>query len=172
VRLPEAEFLAEIRRTPPVRLPGTAAFLVSSAHGIPLSLTNFLKHNHALHERVLLVTAKAEERPRVADHERAEIIEVAPGITRVILRFGFMEGASIPHGIRCAVESGRLRDVSTDEISYYIGRETVIPTRAVPGMAVWREALFAFMQRNAERSAAYFRVPARQVFEVGTELEI
>jgi KUP system potassium uptake protein len=40
------------------------------------------------------------------------------------------------------------------------------------GMALWRERLFAFMQRNAERTAAYFCIPAERVIEVGTELEI
>jgi KUP system potassium uptake protein len=39
-------------------------------------------------------------------------------------------------------------------------------------MWVWREALFAFMQRNAERSAAYFWIPAAQVVEIGIEIEI
>ena len=39
-------------------------------------------------------------------------------------------------------------------------------------MAVWRETVFAFLQRNAERSAAFFGVPARQVVEFGTEIEI
>src|SRR4051794_24565815 len=66
----------------------------------------------------------------------------------------------------------RLQHRGDDELSYYIGRETIIPTISIPGMAVWRETVFAFMQRNAERSAAYFQVPARQVVEVGTEIEI
>jgi hypothetical protein len=42
----------------------------------------------------------------------------------------------------------------------------------IPGMWVWRETLFAFLQRNAERSAAFFGVPAGQVVEFGTEIEI
>jgi K+ transporter len=62
--------------------------------------------------------------------------------------------------------------VRATEVSYYIGRETVIPTEHIPGMWVWREALFAFMQRNAERSAAYFWIPAAQVVEIGIEIEI
>jgi KUP system potassium uptake protein len=39
-------------------------------------------------------------------------------------------------------------------------------------MAVWRETLFAILNRNAERSAAYFCIPASQVVEIGAELEI
>ena len=75
-------------------------------------------------------------------------------------------------GTRLVVQSGRLAGVELEQLTYFIGRETIIPSEHVHGMAVWREALFSFMQRNAERSAAYFQVPASQVVEVGTEIEI
>jgi KUP system potassium uptake protein len=172
LRQPERDFLRALELDPPLRLPGTAAFLASAAKGLPLALTSFVRHNHAIHERILLVTARAEEIPRVEDEHRVQVIELGPCISRVILHFGFMETACIPAGLRCAVERGWLKGVDLDDLSYYVGRETIIPTEAIPGMAVWREALFAFMQRNAERSAAYFQVPARQVVEVGTEIEI
>ncbi|MBZ6078099.1 KUP/HAK/KT family potassium transporter [Microvirga sp. WGZ8] len=172
MRQPEAEFLAALGRNPPICLPGTAIYLTASTHGIPLPLTNFVRHNHALHERLLLVTARSEEIPRVSDEHRVEIIQIAPNVSRVVLRYGFMETPCIPDGVRLAIERGHLTGIEPDSLSYYIGRETIIPTEHVRGMAVWREALFAFMQRNAERSAAYFQIPARQVVEVGTEIEI
>jgi len=90
----------------------------------------------------------------------------------VILHFGFMETPHIPNGLRCGVERGLLPSVDLAGMSYYIGRETVIPRAEIAGMAMWREALFAFMQRNAERSAAHFHIPAKQVVEVGVEIEI
>lgn len=171
-REPEKEFLDMLATKPPLRLPGTAAFLASAARGLPLSLTHFVRHNHALHERILLVTGKLEEIPRVPDEDRVEVIELAPSVTRVILHFGFMETPHIPNGLRCGVEHGLLQGVDLAEISYYIGRETVIPRAEIAGMAMWREALFSFMQRNAERSAAHFHIPAKQVVEVGVEIEI
>ncbi len=171
-REPEKAFLDILATKPPLRLPGTAAFLASAARGLPLSLTHFVRHNHALHERVLLVTGKLEEIPRVSDENRIELIELAPSVTRVILHFGFMETPHIPNGLRCGVERGLLPGVDLAEISYYIGRETVIPRAEIEGMAMWREGLFAFMQRNAERSAAHFHIPATQVVEVGVEIEI
>jgi KUP system potassium uptake protein len=172
MRQPEKDFLEAIERNPPIRLPGTAVFLASAARGLPLALTNFFRHNHAIHERLLLVTARAEEIPHIPDGERAEVIDIGPNISRIILHFGFMETVSIPGGIILAVDSGRLPGVELEQLTYYIGRETIIPSEEVHGMAVWREALFSFMQRNAERSAAYFQVPASQVVEVGTEIEI
>jgi KUP system potassium uptake protein len=171
-REPEREFLDMLATNPPVRLPGTAAFLASAARGLPLSLTHFVRHNHALHERILLVTGKLEEIPRVPDENRMEAIKLAPGVTRVILHFGFMETPHIPGGLRCGADRGLLPGVDLIQMSYYIGRETIIPREDIVGMAVWREALFSFMQRNAERSAAHFHIPAKQVVEVGVEIEI
>jgi KUP system potassium uptake protein len=173
-RLRESEkgFVASLLARPPVRPPGTAAFLTSGTAGIPLTLTLHLKHLCALHERVLLLTVRTSEQPRVRVDERVEIRELAAGLTRVTLHNGFMEMPSVPDGVRVAQEQAQLNCGAPSEISYYIGRETIIPTARIPGMWVWREALFAFMLRNAERSAAYFGIPAGQVVEMGIEIEI
>jgi hypothetical protein len=66
----------------------------------------------------------------------------------------------------------KLKDVDPDQISYCIGRETVIASEERPGMAVWREEVFVLMQRNAEETASYFCVPAKRALEVGTDIEI
>jgi KUP system potassium uptake protein len=172
LRQPEEELIETAVRKCRTRLPGAAVFLASSPHGVPLALTQFVKHNHVLHERVLLVTVMIEELPRVADADRVEIIEITAGITRVILRYGFMQYPTILDGLHLACQQGKLQDIDLADVSYYIGRETIIPTEKVAGMAVWREVVFAFLQRNAERSAAFFGVPTTQVVEFGTEIEI
>src|SRR5207248_6357121 len=103
--------------------------------------------------------------PRVPEEQRVQIHELGAGLTRVTLHFGFTESPSVPEGVRYAQEQTELHCGNLPEVSYYIGRETVIPTEYIPGMWVWREALYAFMQRNAERSAAYFCIPVTQVVE-------
>jgi KUP system potassium uptake protein len=140
--------------------------------GVPLALTQFVKHNHCLHQRVLLVTVLIEELPRVADENRAEVIEITEGITRVILHFGFMQYPTIYEGLKLACQQGKLQGIDLSNVTYYVGRETIIPRQDVPGMWVWRESIFAFLQRNAERTAAFFDVPTGQVVEFGTEIEI
>ena len=172
LRESEHEFFAKMTEQPPVRLPGTAAFLSAATRGVPLTLTHHLRHMYALHERVLLVTVLTSEEPRVAEEARVDIHELPAGFTRVILHFGFTESPSVPEGVRYAQEQAELSCGNLPEVSYYIGRETIIPTIYIPGMWVWREALFAFMQRNAERSAAYFSIPVAQVVELGTGIEI
>jgi KUP system potassium uptake protein len=172
LRQPEEELIETAVSKCDGRLPGTAVFLASAANGVPLALTQFVKHNHVLHQRILLVTVVIEEQPRIPDDNRVDTIEIVEGITRVILHYGFMQYPTILAGLELACTQGKLPGISLDDITYYIGRETIIPTEEVIGMAVWRETVFAFLQRNAERSAAFFGVPSRQVVEFGTEIEI
>jgi len=172
LRQPEEDLIETAVNRCRARLSSTAVFLASAANGVPLALTQFVKHNHVLHQRVVLVTVLIDESPRIADEDRAEVIEVIEGITRVILHYGFMQYPTIFEGLKLACEQGKLPGIDLTDITYYIGRETIIPREDVPGMWVWRETLFAFLQRNAERSAAFFGVPTRQVVEFGTEIEI
>ena len=79
--------------------------------------------------------------------------------------------SALKEGVKLAIAQGKLMDVNPSNLTYYIGRETIVPTER-PGMAHWREVLFSILHRNAERSAAYFCVPTRQVVEIGVEIEI
>jgi KUP system potassium uptake protein len=170
LRQPEDELIETAVSKCHARLPGTAVFLASAANGVPLALTQFIRHNHVMHQRILLLTVLIEEAPRIADEDRVVIIEVIPGITRVILRFGFMQYPTIAAGLKLACEQGRLSGIDPADITYYVGRETIIPSDEVAGMALWRETLFAFLQHNAKSAAAFFGVPTMQLVEFGTEI--
>jgi KUP system potassium uptake protein len=146
--------------------------MASMPKGVPLALTQFVKHNHVLHQRVILATVLIEESPHIPDEDRAEVFDISPGITRVILHYGFMQYPTLYDGLVTACKQGKLPGIDLSDITYYVGRETIIPREDIPGMWVWREAVFAFLQRNAERTAAFFGVPTRQVVEFGTEIEI
>jgi KUP system potassium uptake protein len=172
LRQPEEDLIETAINKCRARLTRTAVFLASTPKGVPLALTQFVKHNQCLHERVLLVTVLIAERPRIPDEDRVEALEVTEGITRIILHYGFMEYPTINQGLQLACRQGKLTGLDLTDITYYIGRETIIPREDVPGMWVWRESIFAFLQRNAERTAAFFDVPTRQVVEFGTEIEI
>ncbi len=183
MRMSEASFLGQLATHPPVTLPGTAAFLTAATEGIPMALGRLLERSRCLHERILLITVLYEEEPVIPASERAQVTLVAqgirkaiskytPGMERVVLRYGFMQTASIPEGLQCAVASGLLPPEYLEDMTYFVGHEVVIPSPTHPGMAPWREGLFAFMKRNAERTGAHFGLPTRQIVEVGTEIEI
>ncbi|MGL4559049.1 MAG: potassium transporter Kup, partial [Afipia sp.] len=143
LRQPEEDLIETAISKCHTRLPGTAVFLASAPNGVPLALTQFVKHNHVLHQRVLLVTVLIAEAPRIPDEDRAEVIEVIEGITRVILHFGFMQYPVILEGLELACEQGKLPGIDLNNITYYIGRETIIPSEKIAGMWVWRETVFA-----------------------------
>jgi KUP system potassium uptake protein len=171
-RQSEKEFITNLVARPPARPKGTAAFLTSASVGIPLTLTHHLKHIYALHERVLLVELRTLEVPRVPEGKRAKVRELSSGLTRVVLHCGFMESPSVPEGLRVACEQEQLSCGNLSKISYYLGRETIISNTHSAGMWAWRDRLYAFMQRNAQLSGAYFYIPVVQIVEIGIEIEI
>src|SRR5258706_11530233 len=121
-RQPEEDLIETAVNRCHARLSGTAALLASGPNVVPLALTQFVKHNHVLHQRVVLVTVLIEELPRIADEDRAEIIEVIPGITRVILHYGFMQYPTIYEGLILACKQGKLPGIDLTDITYYTGR--------------------------------------------------
>src|ERR1700730_8673356 len=136
LRQPEEDLIETAVSRCHARLAGTAVFLASAPNGVPLALTQFVKHNHCLHQRIVLVTVLIEESPRIPDEDRAEVIEIIPGITRVILHYGFMQYPTIYEGLVLACKQGKLPGIDLTDITYYVGRETIIPREDIPGM--WR----------------------------------
>ena len=172
MRQREGEFVEWVLENPPVRLPGAAAIFTAGASGIPLALTHHIRHNRVLHERVLLVSTVSSDAPRVDPEQRVKLVPVGAGITRVTLHFGFMEHPDVMEGLKLACRDPSLRGIDPERITFYSRRIMVIPSGKVPGMAVWRERLFAAMHLNANLPAAYFGVPTGQVVEMGLEVEI
>ncbi|HML13085.1 MAG TPA: KUP/HAK/KT family potassium transporter [Xanthobacteraceae bacterium] len=172
VRLRSKQFLERIESEKPARIPGTAVVLGRMTQGVPLALSQNLKFNHVLHERMLLVAVTMTETPRVAEEERVAVTPLADGLSRVELRFGFMEQPNVPKGLAVAVERGLIAPCELEKVTYYTGHETIIPAGRRRKMARWREALFALMHRNAQRPGAYFKIPSAQIMEIGLEFEI
>jgi len=172
VRAPSKEFVEQLNRDPPVRIPGTAVVLGRMAKGVPLALSHNTKCNRVLHENVLLVAVITAETPRVRDEERVVVTPIAEGITRIELRFGFMEQPNVPKGLEIAMAREQITKFDLAKVIYYTGHETIIPSGRRSGLARWREELFAFMHHNAQRPGAYFQIPSNQIMEIGIEFEI
>jgi KUP system potassium uptake protein len=172
IREKPKEFIERIRADPPYRIPGTAVVLGRMTKGVPLALTHNLNLNHVLHEKVLLAAVETTETPRVADDDRVRITPISDDITRVELRFGFMEKADVPKALNVAVARRQIAECDPRRVTYFTGHETIIPTGRRTGMARWREAIFAFMHHNAQRPGAYFNIPSARVMEIGVEFEI
>jgi KUP system potassium uptake protein len=162
-------FVTSILRHPPPRVSGTAVFMDRTVDGIPLALLHNLKHNKVLHEKVILLTIVTEEVPYVPDEEQITVKDLGEGIYRIIARHGFMEYVDVPEMLGSVDVPGVSFD--SDHTTFFLGRETLLAT-ARPGMAIWRERLFAWMTRNAQGAALFFRLPPNRVVEVGAQIEL
>ena len=147
----------------------TAVYPVAGAETVPQALLHNLKHNQVLHERNLILTVAFREVPWVGVSERVEVHALGRGFWRVTLHFGFMQKPDVPKALALC-ESHGLK-IPLFETSYFLSRETVVPTPGA-GMAHWRERLFAAMSRNASSVAEFFRLPDNAVVELGTRVQI
>ena len=151
------------------RIKGTSVFLSASPDSIPSALLHNLKHNQVLHDRVLILTVRIEAVPHVDRAHRSECEDMGKGFFRVILHYGFMDDPDIPRGLG-SLEGcgGAFHPMST---SFFLGRQKVIPSKR-PGMAEWREKLFAWMMQSSESAMDFFKLPTNRVIELGTQVEI
>jgi KUP system potassium uptake protein len=162
-------FLDTLAANPPRRVPGTAVFMAGNADAVPRALLRNFECNKVLHEQVVLLTVVIRERPWVAPRERIECRALRHGFHRLIIYFGFMDRPDVTAALALCEPSG----LALDPVKtwFLLSRATVIPTPG-KGMALWRERLFAVMARHARTAGDYFNIPADQVVELGTRIEI
>jgi KUP system potassium uptake protein len=166
--MPIAPFLARLPQSRIIRVPGLAVFMTSNPDFVPTSLLHNLKHNKVLHENVLFVTVENEDVPEVSAQRRSEVADLAPGIHRVVLRYGFMESPNIPRELENLTDKLGVR---VSQASYFLGREVLVPGMA-PKLPWWRRALFLLMARNAVPATEFFRIPSDRVVELGVRITI
>jgi KUP system potassium uptake protein len=152
------------------KVPGTAMYMSSDPDMIPPAMARNLRYNHVIHERVILLSLITKEVPRVQRADRAKVESYRDNIYRVTCHFGFMESPAITE----TLEAMRLKglDITLSEIYFFLGRETLIASQKAGGMALWREHIFSLMSRNAYRATQFFQIPADQVVEIGSQIEL
>ena len=169
--LPLGEFLQQLLRYPPPRVPGTAVFLTATPDATPHALMHNLHHNQVLHEQVVFLTIEFREVPWVAQEERVHIELLAPGCHRVTARYGFMNQPDVADVMERVADRGL--DINPMTTSYFVSRQKIVPVAGrASGMALWRDRLFAAMARNASDITDYLNIPANRVVELGTRVEI
>jgi KUP system potassium uptake protein len=161
--------LKDLTKHPPMRTPGTAVFMDSNPSGIPRTLLHNLKHNHVLHERVILLTVITEEVPRIPWPEKLEIQELAPNFFRIMAHYGFMETPNVPAILRYVERDGL--EYKPMETTFFLGRETLVLSRS-RGMNYWRKLLFGLLSRNAQQASLHFGIPPNRAIEIGAQVEM
>ncbi|MFK2892609.1 potassium transporter Kup [Dyella flagellata] len=163
-------FIDNITEHPPLRVPGTAVFLTANQHSVPHALLHNLKHNKVLHERNVMLTVEMLEMPVVDVGERIHLSPLGSDFYSLELRFGFAEDPNIPLALSKCAKSGLPFDLM--DTTFFLSRENIVADKRRPGMALWRDRLFAFMSRNALPATAFFQIPGNRLIELGTQLEI
>jgi KUP system potassium uptake protein len=162
-------FIANIAEHPPTRVDGTAIFLVSDPDAVPHALLHNLKHNKVLHKRNVILTVETLETPYADPEERIEVSDLGHDFHRVLLRFGFTEDPNVPAALQACAKHGL--DINMMDTTFFLSRETIVATDR-PGMALWRDKLFAFLARNALPATAFFSIPGNRLIELGAQVEI
>jgi KUP system potassium uptake protein len=165
-----ADFLADLKARGVPRVPGTAVFLTRTKIGIPPVLKWHIQHNRALHERVLVLTILTESKPRIRTDERIAVAQEGENFWRITAHFGFVERPDIPRLLEHAQQLGCRAEL--DDVTYYVGHEYIVHREDGAELPLWQEQIFAAMVRNASHVTDYFRLPSRQVVEIGRQISI
>ncbi len=168
-RFPMENFLAELPKSRMLRVPGTAIFMTLSPVGTPPTLLHHVKHNHVLHEKVVLLSIMSRDTPTVPAGERIKLTDLGQGFYRIEVFYGFMQKPNVPQIMKIAAQYGLVTDSMTT--TFYLGKETLL-TSGKSKMMRWRKSFFAFMSRNAGNPTSYFGIPANRVVELGTQIEL
>jgi KUP system potassium uptake protein len=163
------ELKQRVEAAQPARVPGTVIYMTGHPDLIPAALRRLLRMFNALHEHVVFLTVLAERVPRVEAGNRLEVQPLGLGFFRVTAHYGFLEQPNVPRAVSRCREQGLVIDPNV--AIYVLSPETLIATPR-PGMALWREKLFAFMVMNAARATEFYRIPPAQVLEVGGQIEL
>ena len=167
--VPIDDFLSELDPSNITRVPGTAVFLFKGSGAAPPALITNTRHNHVVHERVVLLSVLTSDEPYVDEERRGEIVDFGQGFFQVTLHYGFMQEPDVEAGLM-SLHDERL-PMPEGSLTFFLGRETVIAA-PIHGMADWRERLFALQLRTAASAARFFRLPTDRVVEVGSQVEI
>ena len=144
-------------------------FLVANPGGVPNSLLHNLAHNQVLHERVVFLTVRYSDIPYVLDSERVKVESLGAEFYRMTVNYGFMDRPDIPLALELCNDSGM--EFNLMATSFFVSRETIVPTKG-PGMAAWREELFATMSSLSGSVVEYLNIPPNRVIELGARVEI
>jgi KUP system potassium uptake protein len=167
--IPLNEFLQSLFLSPPFRVEGTAIYFRAEGDGVPHSMLHNLMHNKVLHQRTVFMTVFPKDIPRIPHEERVTVEPLGHECYQINVYYGFKDERDIPKALERCKSAGL--EIDPMETSFFVPRQTVIATVGA-GMALWREALYIGMARNARDAADYFKIPSNRVIELGAQVEI
>lgn len=167
--IPLMDLVSMMQKSKPTRVPGMAVFLTSDPNVAPAALLHNLKHNKVLHERVLIISVKTENRPRVPPEKRYELTRLSEDFCSAVLHFGFMESPRVPAALAAMRKAGFKYDIMTT--SFFLGRRTIKESPASE-MPAWQDKLYVALTKQSANATDFFSIPSDRVVELGAQLTI
>ncbi len=162
-------FIERVRTEDVHLVEGTAIYMTGSLQKTPYALYHTFEHFKTVHKRMLFLSVVTREVPFVPDHLRTQTIQLTETIYAINVFYGYMEDQNVPKAI-----SGLLLNdyaLNPDDAVYFLSKEKIFATR-LPGMALWREKVFAYLNHNALDATTHFHLPPKNVVEIGVQVEI
>ena len=168
--LPAEALLQDLGRGRIQRVPGIAIYMSGKGTQVPTALLHNLKHNHVLHERVILLHVMTLDQPFSDPDESLEFEDLGEGLQRLTLKFGFAETPDVPEALKTRLPED-LR-FNPGKATYFLGSETYGVGKNATFLDRLRLSLFAIMARNASPATAYFQLPPGRVVELGAQITL
>ncbi len=168
--IPLKDFIASLPSLKFTRVSGTGIFLVRTTGDTPHALLRNFKHNHVLHERVIILNITTKDVPRVPRKDRFRVVDLGDNFLLVEAVYGFMELPSIPLLMRQCVEEGRLQ-IDMGDTSFFVSRTTLIPDPHV-GLPLWQAVIYKWLHVNSVRMHDFYRIPTNKVLEIGIQMRL
>jgi len=167
--MPMEEFIAGLPQMLAARVPGTAVFLTRVADRASPMLLHYVRHTRVLHENVVLLTVDLSRQPRVPASQRIALVEIGPGLYRLIVSVGFMQRIDVVTALRACVKLGF---TFCDDVHFFIAHEGLVRRTAQPRLPALVWMVYHFLHSVGLRAADYLHLPAKRVMEVGFRLEL
>ena len=168
--IPLEGFIKNLLAHPPHRVEGTAIFLTPHIDFVPAAMLHNLKHNHVMHERVFFLKLSTWDVPFVQDGDRLSMKDLGGNVYVVRSVHGFKETPDINKVLELITKQYGL-PFDLMDTTFFLARDAITPSKS-PGMAVWRERLFAWMMQNAAKPSDFYNIPANRLVELGAKVEI
>jgi len=170
MQIPIGDIAAQIESGAIARVSGTAVFVARLSRDVPPIVVWHLRRIRSLHGSIVIVNVVTAMIPYVREQDRTEVHEIAPRVWRVHIHYGFMEQPDLPALLQRAQNRGY--PVDPANVTYFIGRETVVPRDDRKGLPRVVESIFSFMLRNSSEAIEYFHLPRDMVVEIGRQFAI
>lgn len=168
--IPLDDFFEQVDKDNHVKVDGMAIYMNRNLAMTPYSLVHSYEHFKSIHKNIMFMTVVTDMIPRIDDDtKRFELAKPNDRYYQLTVHYGFLEKPDIPKVLDCLKKDYPQFDPM--KVTYILSRENIYATEN-PGMALWREKLFAIQAKNEMPATEYFNLPRSRVVEIGAQVAL